>query len=173
MPASTGRLAHFKRLELAFEIHRDVPTVLIGDVHRIRHIVRNLVGNAIKFTENGEVVVELDCHSTANDRVQLQVSVRDTGIGIPPKQSSTIFDGFQDQRHGGVGLGLPIASRLVELMNGTISVQSEPGIGSTFFFTAQLAVAVESQSIAKQQAVLNDVPVLIVDDKSTDSRRHA
>ena len=116
--------AHEKTLELAFRVHPDVPKILVGDVGRIRQVIVNLVGNAIKFTEHGEVVLEVRRGATQGRCVNLQFSVRDTGIGISKEKCRTIFREFEQadssttRRYGGTGLGLAISSRLVELMEG-------------------------------------------------------
>ncbi len=149
--------AHQKGLELASEVHTDVPDALVGDPGRLRQIIVNLVGNAIKFTDQGEVVVEVrrqpetDRQDSASEvgedgAMVLHVSVRDTGIGIPQEKHRLIFepfaqaDGSTTRKHGGTGLGLAIASHLTQLMGGELWVESVVGQGSTFHFTAQFAV---------------------------------
>lgn len=166
--------AHKKRIELACHIEPGVPDTLVGDPLRLRQIVLNLVGNAIKFTDQGEVVLEAQLKSSSREKVQLLFAVRDTGIGIPLDKQQIIFDAFSQadssttRRYGGTGLGLAISAQLVQLMNGTISVESEPGHGSTFHFTAWFDTA----GTAVEQATgewrsLTDLPVLIVDDNAT------
>ncbi|MBL8798344.1 MAG: response regulator [Planctomycetia bacterium] len=177
-----GLRAHEKRLELACRVRPEVPDMLLGDPVRLRQVIVNLVGNAVKFTESGEVVVEvekLDADlSTKGSRppvpVQLQFTVRDTGIGIPPDKQQLIFDPFTQadgsttRRYGGTGLGLAICRRLVALMDGKIEVVSQPGGGSTFRFTVRLAAARGSSFIRAPQAQRwRDLPVLIVDDNAT------
>jgi signal transduction histidine kinase/CheY-like chemotaxis protein/streptogramin lyase len=139
------RTLHFgaveKGLELTWEIAPDVPDKLIGDPGRLRQILVNLLGNAIKFTHRGTVGVEVKAVSRGEGKCMCQFSVRDTGIGIPPEQIDSIFEPFK-QLHstpamGGTGLGLTICARLINLMNGRIWVESEPGDGSTFHFTAE------------------------------------
>jgi len=167
--------AHGKQLELACRIRTDVPGGLIGDMGRLRQIVVNLVGNAIKFTEHGEVVLDVSCESKSEKEVTLNFAVIDTGIGIPKDKQATIFDAFEQadpstrRRFGGTGLGLAIASKLVELMGGRIWVESELGQGSTFHFTARFDVAFTAQEKIEQQqqAGVRGTNVLIVDDSAT------
>ncbi len=141
--------AEDKGLELACRIRPDVPIFLRGDPDRLRQVVVNLVGNAIKFTHKGEVVLDVSREPVHNGHVVLHVAVSDTGIGIPPEKQRAIFEMFEQadttmtRRFGGSGLGLAIASRLVELMQGRIWVDSQPGRGSTFHFTAKLFAAAE------------------------------
>ena len=140
--------AQSKGLELALRIAPDVPDALVGDVGRLRQVVVNLVGNAIKFTERGEVVVRVDVAERADREVELHFAVSDTGIGIPREKQAAIFEAFQQadtsttRVYGGTGLGLTISSRLVELMGGRIWVVSREGQGSTFHFTARFGVRV-------------------------------
>src|SRR5262249_3655940 len=134
--------AHEKRLELVSDVRPGVPDALVGDAGRLRQVVLNLSGNAIKFTEAGEVVVRVDCADCAAEpeEAHLRFAVRDTGIGIPREKQAAVFRAFEQEdssttrRYGGTGLGLAIAARLVNLMGGTISVESDPGCGSTFIF---------------------------------------
>src|SRR5207253_800784 len=118
-------------LELACHIPPDVPDALLGDPGRLRQIIVNLAGNAIKFTEQGEVVVDVECESKTEDEVRLHFSVRDTGIGIPPEKQKLIFEAFTQadssatRRFEGTGLGLAISSQLVGMMGGKIWVESE------------------------------------------------
>jgi PAS domain S-box-containing protein len=135
--------AHEKGLELIFRIKPDVPTLLKGDPVRLRQIVVNLVGNAIKFTETGEVVVGVALEEETAESIRLRFSVSDTGIGIAPEKVATIFESFNQadgsvtRRYGGTGLGLAISKQLSELMNGRIWVESKKGEGSIFHVTAQ------------------------------------
>jgi signal transduction histidine kinase/ActR/RegA family two-component response regulator len=131
-----------KSLALHWEIAPDVPDTLEGDPGRLRQIMINLVGNAIKFTESGEVAVSVALQSsTPTEPVQLLFAVRDTGIGIPPEKQAAIFQPFQQadssitRRYGGTGLGLTISSRLIEMMGGTLRLESDPGKGSIFYFS--------------------------------------
>ena len=170
--------AHRKGLELVFKLEPDVPDALVGDAGRLRQILFNLVDNAIKFTDHGEVVirVEVAADLAAEGEIGLRFTVSDTGIGIPPEKQETIFRAFEQEdtsttrRYGGTGLGLTIAARLVALMGGTIAVQSEPGRGSTFTFTARFGRQphrLEPGAANRPAAVLRGLPVLIVDDNAT------
>jgi len=169
--------AHAKGLELACAVAEDVPPVVVGDPIRLRQIVVNLVGNAIKFTSEGEVVLEVWRQSEDQQSVLLHFAVRDTGIGIPPEKQAIIFDPFEQadtsttRRHGGTGLGLAICRRLVQLMHGQIWVESQPGRGSTFHFTARLgrAAAGAPPPLADPQ-LLRSTPILVVDDNATNRR---
>ena len=169
--------AHKKGIELACRIHPEVPETLIGDPLRLRQIVVNLVGNALKFTDQGEVVLQVEPKSRTEDKVELHFSVRDTGIGIPPEKQQLIFEAFAQadssttRRYGGTGLGLAISSQLVDLMGGKISVESRPGAGSTFYFTVCLEVG-ESATVKTnvKWRSMTDLPVLIVDDNATNRR---
>jgi CheY-like chemotaxis protein len=168
--------AHNKGLELAFAIDSDVPFVLAGDVGRLRQVVVNLVGNAIKFTEAGEVVLNVQCASRRDERATLLVSVRDTGIGIPQDKRDRIFAPFEQgdtsttRTYGGTGLGLAISSRLVDMMGGKIWVESEPKRGSTFFFTAAFGVVDAESDRQRRSVVVSDTTALIVDDNATNRR---
>ncbi len=175
--------AHKKGVELICCVEPDVPDALVGDAVRLRQVLLNLVVNAIKFTDAGEVDVRVDVNvevagHLAPDDVGLRFTVRDTGIGIPPEQQERIFRAFEQEdvsttrKYGGTGLGLTIASRLVALMGGKITVDSEPGRGSTFAFTAHFGRQQRSsQPILPQPPVsLRDVPVLVVDDNATNRR---
>jgi two-component system, sensor histidine kinase and response regulator len=167
--------ASHKDLELAFHVATDVPAALVGDPGRLRQIVMNLVGNAVKFTERGEIVLDVACRTKDAETVELLFLVRDTGIGIPKDKIERIFQAFEQadtsttRRYGGTGLGLTITSRLVQLMGGSIWVESTPGIGSTFFFTARICI---DEHAAKNQngngiAQLKGTRVLLVDDNAT------
>jgi two-component system sensor histidine kinase/response regulator len=133
--------AHQKNLELALDVGCDVPDILIGDPGRLRQILMNLTGNALKFTSQGEVVIRVAVDHCAEESVRLHFAVRDTGIGIPKEKQQGIFeaftqaDGSTTRRYGGTGLGLTISKRLVELMGGRIWIESEVNRGSTFHFT--------------------------------------
>ncbi|MFO1372777.1 MAG: ATP-binding protein [Candidatus Competibacteraceae bacterium] len=139
--------AHHKGLELAVDLPTDLPGALHGDPIRLRQILVNLVGNAIKFTEQGEVVIRLRLLEQGTQTVRLQIVVSDTGIGMAPDVQARIFDAFAQadssttRRFGGTGLGLAISKRLVQLMGGDMGVKSTPGAGSTFWFTLTLARA--------------------------------
>ena len=165
-----------KGLELASSVAADVPLRVWGDPVRIRQIVLNLVGNAIKFTERGEVVVDVSCKSISTQNVTLEVAVQDTGVGIPEDRLQSIFSAFAQadtstsRRFGGTGLGLTISARLVEAMDGRIWVDSALGVGSTFSFTIQLRIS-ESQSTERLEIPdLSQFRVLVVDDNATNRR---
>jgi signal transduction histidine kinase/CheY-like chemotaxis protein len=167
--------AHEKGLELACRVAPDVPAALFGDPVRIRQIVVNLVGNAIKFTEEGEVVVEVTCDDGRADEVELHVAVRDTGIGIPPGRQDKIFESFTQadssttRQFGGTGLGLTISTQLVHMMDGRIWVESEVGRGSTFQFVARLGIPEEPVETVAPATLdrLEGLKVLAVDDNAT------
>lgn len=139
----TAVQAHEKKLEFSISVAPDVPDRLIGDPLRLRQILVNLTSNAIKFTPKGEVIVSINVESTSPESSILRFSVRDTGIGLNDAQKRNLFESFSQadtsttRRYGGTGLGLAISLRLVHLMDGTISVKSDPGEGSTFTFTAR------------------------------------
>ena len=167
--------ASHKDLELAIHVATDVPPALVGDPGRLRQIVMNLVGNAVKFTERGEIVLDVSCRSRDAETVELLFLVRDTGIGIPNDKIDQIFQAFEQadtsttRRYGGTGLGLTITSRLVQLMGGTIWVESTPGAGSTFYFTARISVAAHGawNQNGNGIAQLKGTRILLVDDNAT------
>ncbi len=167
-----------KGLELACHVAPDVPDVLLGDPGRIRQVLLNVVGNAVKFTPAGEVVVDVALESAVADRVTLHFAVTDTGIGIPADKQPEIFQAFTQadvsttRRFGGTGLGLAIALRLVELMGGRIWVESEVGRGSAFHFTANFErPSTDSPArSAPEPAALEGLRVLVVDDNATNRR---
>lgn len=136
--------AHDKGLELTLNIRNDVPDNVIGDPLRLQQVITNLVGNAIKFTENGNIDVLVEKRSLSNNKVQIEVQIRDTGIGIPERDQSRLFQAFRQadasisRRHGGTGLGLVITQKLVNEMGGDISFHSQPNRGSTFWFHINL-----------------------------------
>jgi PAS domain S-box-containing protein len=188
--------AHTRRLELIYQVQPDVPDALVGDAGRLRQILLNLVGNAIKFTDTGEVEVRVEAGSGGCQRpvealpeqqgvdtlrspeAFLRFTVRDTGIGIPRDRQDAIFQAFAQadssttRRYGGTGLGLTIAARLVALMGGTITVDSAPGQGSTFAFTARLGLQPRQPqpAVARPLALLRGLRVLVVDDNATTRR---
>ena len=170
--------AHQKGLELVVHMPMDLPQYLKTDPVRIRQILFNLIGNAIKFTESGEVVVEIEEQWRTADEVCLHFSVRDTGIGIPSENLKKIFDSFTQvdssmaRRFGGSGLGLTISSQLVRLMDGKIWVQSEEGKGSTFHFTIQSKIGNEPtpKPPVPNADELRGKRALIVDDNTTNRK---
>jgi PAS domain S-box-containing protein len=163
-----------KQLELAVHVAPDVPEVVVGDPARLRQVVVNLVGNAVKFTEQGEVVVNVHCQSRGAGEVVVLFKVRDTGIGIPADKLDKIFEAFEQvdasttRRYGGTGLGLAITSRLVSLMGGRIWAESALGRGSTFSFTARFAVGADRlRAPVAGVERLTGLRVLVVDDNAT------
>ena len=168
--------AHQKGIELACHINTDVPDALVGDPLRLRQIVVNLVGNAIKFTEHGEVVLGVQVGLRCNGDIQLRFSVTDTGIGIPADKQGLIFEAFSQadssttRRYGGTGLGLAISAQLVKLMGGSISVKSQPGLGSTFIFTARFEIQKPGTESLSTSRTLADLPILVADDNATNRR---
>jgi two-component system sensor histidine kinase/response regulator len=173
----TGR-AQRKNLELVYHLHPDIPAAVIGDPGRLRQILLNLVGNAIKFTERGKVLVEVEKSSETDGHIVLHFSVSDTGIGIPPEKRQAIFEAFvqadvsSTRRFGGTGLGLAITSELIHLMGGKIWLESEPGVGSTFHFSVSLRSVDQPTDLPSlaHSAVLENMPVLAVDDNETNLR---
>ena len=173
-----GFRAHQKGLELIYEVQPEVPEAVLGDPGRIRQIVVNLVGNSIKFTASGEVLLSVTQETDAAQEIFLHFAVKDTGIGIPLDKQEKIFepfsqaDGSMARRFGGSGLGLTICTRLAEMMGGRIWVDSKVGEGSTFHFTVRLTE--QNPGAARPAPVhpeeLRDLPVLIVDDNFTNRR---
>ena len=170
--------AQEKEIELASRFAPEVPDALIGDPDRLRRIVVNLVGNAIKFTEHGEVVVQVNVETHGEPDILLHFSVTDTGIGIPAEKQQHVFEAFAQadssttRKYGGTGLGLAISAQLCELMNGVMWVESEEGRGSTFHFTAHFGrPGTPAKKAADSEPVkLRDLPVLVVDDNSTNRK---
>jgi signal transduction histidine kinase/DNA-binding response OmpR family regulator len=164
-----------KRLEAGYLIAPEVPTNVIGDSTRLRQILTNLIGNAVKFTAKGEIILNVNGEKEEDKGYRLTFSVTDTGIGIARDGMANLFQSFQQvdssttRRFGGTGLGLAISKRLAELMGGTMWVESEPNVGSTFFFTVLLKAAPVVETIRKESdpALLKSHPVLIVDDNAT------
>jgi signal transduction histidine kinase/CheY-like chemotaxis protein len=167
-----------KGLELVYQVSSDIPVYVVGDPGRIRQILINLVGNAIKFTERGEVVVRAQCASRSDHELELSFTVADTGIGIAADKHALIFeafaqaDGSATRNYGGTGLGLAISSQLAGLMGGRIWVESTMGKGSTFHFTIRVGVTADLRASSAQTvpAELLHLPVLLVDDNATNRR---
>jgi PAS domain S-box-containing protein len=165
--------ADSKKLKLDFSAAEDVPNYLVGDRHRFRQIIVNLIGNAIKFTEDGEVILGIKLVERTSSHAVIRVEVQDTGIGIPESQRQKIFYDFEQadasttRQYGGTGLGLAITKRLVELMGGEIGVTSVEGEGSTFFFTAKMGIA--SEPVPDKSDVGS--PAIDANDKPTEKLR--
>jgi CheY-like chemotaxis protein/HPt (histidine-containing phosphotransfer) domain-containing protein len=164
-----------KGLELAYYVDPQIPDHVVGDSGRLRQILLNLVGNAIKFTPQGEVILRVNLDGSAGRELTLHFSVADTGIGIPAEKHALVFeafaqaDGSTTRNYGGTGLGLAISSRLIKLMGGRIWLESSAGNGSTFHFTIPVTIdeARHNSGVKVQNAILADVPVLLVDDNAT------
>ncbi len=167
-----GQKAHEKNLEFLIAAQPDIPPNLVGDPLRLGQILINLVNNAVKFTERGEVVVSVARGRAGCRPGQAEVLGRDTGIGMTPEQSARLFQAFSQadtsttRKFGGTGLGLSISKRLVEMMDGSIWVESEAGVGSTFFFTAWFGVG--SADLERKRFIpdLAGIRALIVDDNA-------
>ncbi|MFI5120846.1 MAG: response regulator [Thermoanaerobaculia bacterium] len=170
--------AHQKGLELAYSVALDVPTSLAGDPARLRQIIVNLVANAVKFTEKGEIVLRAEAEGGGGERALLHFTVRDTGIGISKEKQATIFEAFTQadasttRRYGGTGLGLTISSQLVGLMGGRIWVESEPGKGSTFHVVLpfEKRAGAPARTPPRDVKELRGTRVLVVDDNATNRR---
>ena len=177
--ATLANRAHKKGLELADHVAADVPDALVGDPHRIRQVVVNLIGNAIKFTDRGEVVLRVEKLSQAADETCLHFAVSDTGIGITPEQQQKLFKAFSQadtsttRKYGGTGLGLAISARLVQMMGGELWLDSEPGRGSTFHFKVRFGLArgpVAATLKTAEPTYVHGLSVLVVDDNATNRR---
>jgi two-component system sensor histidine kinase/response regulator len=169
--------AHQKHLEIMVEIGHGVPEYVTGDGARLRQILVNLIGNAIKFTSQGEILVAVRRNACTDRECEIQFSVSDTGIGVPHEKYSVIFeafaqaDGATTRQYGGTGLGLAISAQLAGMMGGRIWVASEIGKGSTFSFTVRVGSAVAPPTmVARLDEELLNLPVLIVDDNATNRR---
>ena len=166
--------AHEKSLELIYDFHENVPVHIKGDITRLRQVLVNLVSNAIKFTDAGEVFVRVRQTKREGDRCELEFAVKDTGIGIPQDRIDRLFQSFSQvdasttRKYGGTGLGLAISKRLVELMGGRIWVESEWGRGTTFFFTIQTPATAGKDFLPHfEEGALAGRKILIVDDNDT------
>ena len=169
-----------KAIELTCELHPDVPPMVRADAGRLRQVITNLLGNALKFTTHGEVGLRVEKLATQDNHLELHFIVSDSGIGIPAEKQKLIFDAFSQadtsmsRRYGGTGLGLTISSRLVQLMGGRIWVESEPGRGSSFHFTAALeALPEELDAGVTEIDSLRGIRILVIDDNATNRRIQA
>ncbi len=168
----TGQKAHEKGLEFLIDAPSSVPQYLRGDPLRLSQILINLLGNAIKFTESGEIRLKIELLEQTGDRLELEFTVQDTGIGMTPEQAAKLFQPFTQadmsttRKHGGTGLGLTISRRLVELMGGRIWFQSEPGSGSSFHFTVRVGLGAEKVAKRIIPGVFDRLKALVVDDNS-------
>jgi CheY-like chemotaxis protein/HPt (histidine-containing phosphotransfer) domain-containing protein len=169
-----GQKVADKGLEFLIDAPVSLPRALVGDPLRLGQVLVNLVNNAVKFTDSGEIVVKVEELERTGEKVKLRIGVRDTGIGMTPEQTARLFqafsqaDGSTTRKYGGTGLGLTISKRLVEMMGGSIWVESEPGKGSHFVFTAWLGVSAHQP--ARRRVVpesLNDLRILVADDSAT------
>jgi two-component system sensor histidine kinase/response regulator len=168
----TAQKAHEKGLELLAHVAPAIPEHLLGDPLRLGQILTNLVNNSVKFTERGEIRLNIELSERTGEKVQLKCSVSDTGIGMTPEQSAKLFQPFTQadmsttRKHGGTGLGLTICRRLVDLMGGRIWLESEPGAGTTFYFTAWLGVGSATGAGRTVPDKLGRLRVLVVDDNA-------
>ncbi len=166
----TAQKAHEKNLEFLAHVAPGTPEVLLGDPLRLGQILTNFVNNAVKFTEHGEIRLEIQQVERTGEKIQLKFSVRDSGIGMTKEQAAKLFQPFTQadmsttRKHGGTGLGLTICRRLVELMGGRIWLESEPGVGSTFYFAIWLGVGSATGKVVPER--LGQLRVLVVDDNS-------
>ncbi|MCS0632030.1 PAS domain-containing protein [Telluria mixta] len=172
--AMSATSAWNKGIEPVFAVHPDVPARLVGDPMRLGQVLLNLVSNATKFTERGEVVLAIEPAGQDGDHLALAFTVRDTGIGIPPEQQQRMFEAFSQadtstsRKYGGTGLGLAISRRLVRLMGGDLRVDSVPGRGATFRFTAPFGVATGgAPALAQAEADAPPLRVLVADDNAS------
>jgi two-component system sensor histidine kinase/response regulator len=173
-----GIIAGEKNVELVCDIRSDVPGVIITDPTRLRQVIVNLLGNAVKFTDRGEIVLQVEIQQARERDIELHFAVRDTGIGVPREKQQLILeafaqaDGSSRRKYGGTGLGLTISTRLVAAMGGRIWLESEPGQGSAFHFTVKCEIPAQREKDRESVKVtsLVGIPVLIVDDNPTNRR---
>jgi two-component system sensor histidine kinase/response regulator len=168
--------AHAKGLEVTALIEPDVPTAVRGDPERLRQILTNMLANAVKFTDHGEIVVRVELAEQTRADALLRFEVLDTGIGVPPEHAALLFEPFSQadasttRTHGGTGLGLAICRQMAELMGGEVGVHSTPGTGSRFWFTARLATIGAHTARPVARGDLRGLRVLVVDDNATTGR---
>ncbi len=175
---SLAPIAYKKKLEMLVHIEPQTPDTLVGDAMRLHQVLLNLVSNAVKFTAQGEVALDIRVRNLTDDTVTLGFSVTDTGIGIPPEKQRSIFSAFEQadssttRKYGGTGLGLAISNRLVSLMGGSLELESRQGQGSTFRFDVNMPFLkdMSRQKSTVSVQVLKDLPVLIVDDNATNRK---
>jgi len=159
--------AQEKGLELEWSVRGDLPEWLQGDPTRLRQVLINLLGNAVKFTDAGEVSLGIECLKRSEEEAEIRFEVRDTGMGIPAEHHSKIFDAFQQsdtsvtRQFGGTGLGLSISARIVRMMGGEIQVESTAGKGSRFFFTVKLKTAKNAERADEEEGKLPRVKALL------------
>lgn len=165
-----------KDVEISFKIEADVPVFVEGDATRLRQVLMNLMGNAVKFVEKGCISLNVKKQKSEGDALELLFSVRDTGIGIPAEKQNAIFDKFTQadstttRKYGGTGLGLPISKMLIELMGGRIWLESEPGVGTVFYFTVKLSTQKDNKAVYLPKADIKELKgrrFLVVDDNLT------
>lgn len=160
--------AEEKGLDLALRVPDSVPDALQGDANRLRQVLVNLVGNAVKFTETGQIVLSVEVEEAGNEDVVLRFAVEDTGIGIPAAQLASIFEAFSQadgsatRRYGGTGLGLSVSRQLIELMGGRIWIESTVGMGSTFYFTVRLGLLFAGAETGNKAEAIAGMRVLVV-----------
>ena len=165
--------AQEKGLELLFDMEPDLSTALVGDSLRLAQVLINLVNNAIKFTESGDITVRIRKIAATTNEIQLRFEVKDSGIGLNEEQTQKLFNAFSQadesttRKYGGTGLGLTISKRLVEMMEGEIGVESEVGVGSNFHFTAKFGVQTQQRQLSTNAQDIRDLRILIVDDNAT------
>ena len=170
LAAKFARIAREKGLELHLDISQDLPMSILGDPGQLKQATGALLSNAVKFTDEGRVDLRVTCEPAGPRKVRLQVAVSDTGVGIPPEQQALIFeafrqvDGSETRRYGGCGIGLTLAAQLVSLMNGQLRLESQPGRGSTFHFTAEFEIASPAEPLAALCGpdLLREQPVLVL-----------
>ena len=169
--------AHSKGIELAWQVHPDVPDYFHTDRVRLRQVLMNLVGNAIKFTSEGEVVVDVTLDEVLPQATRLHFVVSDTGVGIPSQKLDSVFEAFEQadssttRQFGGTGLGLAISKKIIQAMNGRVWVESKPGRGSQFHFLVELTNGeVPPNAVSMEELDLTQIPVVIVDDNATNRR---